>query len=114
MRLNLFREVKAMNERTWMRSFSRRAVWVLALAGVMCACKGPATQEARSQAEVVSADTAKTSPGGTAFKVPAGWSMETGKNVVVLTPPETDSHVAIFDAGEAADAKAAAAAAWVA
>jgi CubicO group peptidase (beta-lactamase class C family) len=104
------------NKRMAKSDFVRRAVWVLAVAltGLLCACKGPATQEARSQAELVSADTAKTSPGGTAFKVPAGWSMETGKNVVVLTPPETDSHVAIFDAGEAADAKAAASAAWVA
>lgn len=71
-------------------------------------------QEARSKAEVMSADTAKVSPGGTTFKVPAGWSVETAKDLEVLTPPETDTHVAIFDAGAAADANAAVAAAWVA
>lgn len=73
-----------------------------------------AAQEARSKAEVVSADTAKVSPGGTTFKVPAGWSVETAKDLEVLTPPETDTHVAIFDAGAAADANAAVTAAWVA
>jgi CubicO group peptidase (beta-lactamase class C family) len=113
----LFLEVGAMNEgagRIGIGNFVRRAVWVLALAGVMSACSAGPAQETRSKAELVSAETGKTSPGGTTFTVPAGWSMETGKNVVVLTPPETDSHVAIVDAGEAADAKAAAAAAWVA
>ena len=73
-----------------------------------------AAQEARSKAEVVSADTAKVSPGGATFKVPAGWSVETAKDLEVLTPPETDTHVAIFDAGAAADANAAVRAAWVA
>ncbi len=71
-------------------------------------------QEARSKAEVVSADTAKVSPGGATFKVPAGWSVETAKDLQVLTPPETDTHVAIFDAGAAVDANAAVTAAWVA
>ena len=73
-----------------------------------------AAQEARSKAQVVSADTAKLSPGGATFTVPAGWSVETAKDLEVLTPPETDTHVAIFDAGAAADAKAAVTAAWVA
>src|ERR1700746_1711371 len=45
-------------------------------------------QEARAKAEMVSADTAKVSPGGATFTVPAGWSIETGKDLVVLTPPE--------------------------
>ncbi len=43
-------------------------------------------QEARSKAEVVPADTAKVSPGGATFKVPAGWSVETAKDLEVLTP----------------------------
>ena len=66
------------------------------------------------QWEMVSADTAKVSPGGATFTVPAGWSIETGKDLVVLTPPETDTHVAIFDAGGAGDAKAAVTEAWAA
>jgi CubicO group peptidase (beta-lactamase class C family) len=86
---------------------------VLALAGGMSAWTA-AAQESRSKAELVSTQTAKVSPGGATFTVPAGWSTEMGKDLVVLTPPETDSHVVIFDAGAAADAKAAATAAWVA
>jgi CubicO group peptidase (beta-lactamase class C family) len=100
-------------ERMGMRSFLRAALWVSALAAGMGAWTVPA-QEARSKAELVSAQTGKVSPGGATFTVPAGWSMETGKDLVVLTPPETDSHLVIFDAGAAADAKAAATAAWVA
>jgi len=49
----------------------RRAVWVLALAGVMSACSSEPAQETRSKAELVSAETGKTSPGGTTFTVPA-------------------------------------------
>ena len=87
-------------------------LWVLAALGWKGA--GAARgQEARSKAEVVSADTAKVSPGGATFTVPAGWSLETGKDVVLLTPPETDTHVAIFDA-QAPDAAAAVKAAWAA
>ena len=73
-----------------------------------------AAQEVRSKAEVVSADTAKVSPAGARFTVPKGWSIETGKDLDVLTPPETDTRVAIFDAGGAADAKAAVTGAWTA
>jgi len=89
------------------------ALWVVALIGGLGACT-VAAQEAKSKAELVSTETGKVSPGGTTFTVPAGWSMETGKDLVVLSPPETDTHVAIFDAGAAGDAKAAATAAWVA
>ncbi|MBA0084091.1 MAG: beta-lactamase family protein, partial [Acidobacteria bacterium Pan2503] len=87
--------------------------WVLAAVGWMSAGVVRA-QEARAKAEMMSADTAKVSPGGATFTVPAGWSIETSKDLVVLTPPETDTHVAIFDAGEAADAKAAVTEAWAA
>lgn len=86
-------------------------VWTLLVLGYIGAARA---QEARSKAELVEADTAKVSPGGATFKVPAGWSVETAKDLEVLTPPETDTHVAIFDAGTAADAKAAVTAAWVA
>jgi CubicO group peptidase (beta-lactamase class C family) len=86
---------------------------VLALVGGMGAST-TAAQEARSKAALVSTETAKVSPGGATFTVPAGWSIETGKDLVVLTPPETDTHIAIFDAGSAADSKAAATAAWAA
>jgi len=78
------------------------------------AARVAAAQEARSKAELVSADTAKVSPGGATFTVPTGWSIETGKDVVVLTPPETDTHVVVFDAGAAGNAPAAVTGAWAA
>jgi len=42
-----------------------------------------------------------------------GWSIVTGKNLVVLEPPETDTHIAIVDC-QAADAKSAVDAGWAA
>ena len=67
--------------------------------------------EGRSAPQRVSADTPQVTPAGTTFKVPAGWSIETGKNIVVLTPPETDTHIAIVDS-QGGDAQAAVAAGW--
>ena len=71
------------------------------------------TAETRSAPELVATDTPRTTPGGATFTVPAGWSFVTGKNLIILTPPETDSHIAIFDS-QAADANAAVVAAWAA
>jgi CubicO group peptidase (beta-lactamase class C family) len=64
-------------------------------------------------AERVTADTARVTPGGAKFTVPTGWSITTGKDLVVLEPPEGDTHIAIADC-QAADAKAAVTAAWAA
>jgi CubicO group peptidase (beta-lactamase class C family) len=61
----------------------------------------------------VAADTPRVTPGGATFTVPSGWSIETGKNLVILEPPETDTHIAIVDS-QAADASAAVAAGWAA
>jgi CubicO group peptidase (beta-lactamase class C family) len=69
--------------------------------------------EARSAPERVAADTPRVTPGGAMFQVPASWSIVTGKNIVILEPPETDTHVVIVDT-QAADANAAVAAAWAA
>ena len=63
--------------------------------------------------ELVAADTPKTTPGGTNFKAPAGWTLATKGAMVVLAPPEPDAQLAIFDV-EAKDADAAVAAAWAA
>jgi CubicO group peptidase (beta-lactamase class C family) len=68
---------------------------------------------ASSAAERVAADTPRITPGGATFTVPGGWAIVTGKNLVILAPPESDSHIAIFDS-QAADASAAVAAAWAA
>jgi len=73
----------------------------------------PQAAETRLAPERVTADTPRVTPGGASFTVPSGWSIETGKDLVVLAPPETDTHVAIVDS-RAADAKAAVAAAWAA
>ncbi len=69
--------------------------------------------EARPAPERLAADTARVTPGGAAFTAPAGWSITSGKNIVILEPPETDTHIVIVDC-QAADAATAVAAAWTA
>jgi CubicO group peptidase (beta-lactamase class C family) len=72
------------------------------------------TQEkAKPAPERLAADTPLVTPGGAAFKAPAGWSVKSGKNMVTLEPPENDTHIVIADI-QAADAAAAVAAAWAA
>jgi CubicO group peptidase (beta-lactamase class C family) len=75
----------------------------------------PATSQSTPSAapQQLAVDTPSVTPGGATFTVPAGWSIVTGKNLVILEPPETDTHVVIFDS-RAADASAAVAAAWAA
>src|SRR5215472_9332787 len=67
----------------------------------------------KSAPERVSADTPHVTPGGASFTIPSGWSFVTSKNMVVLTPPETDTHIAIVDV-QGSDAASAVAAAWAA
>jgi CubicO group peptidase (beta-lactamase class C family) len=69
--------------------------------------------ETRSAPEKLAADTPRVTPGGAAFTAPAGWSITSGKSIVILEPPETDTHIVIVDS-QAADAAAAVAAAWAA
>ncbi len=75
----------------------------------------PSTQPAEtiSAPELLAADTSRVTPGGATFTVPAGWSIASGKDLVILTPPEPDTHIVIFDSA-AADAKSAVSAAWAA
>jgi len=70
------------------------------------------TQETTAS-ERISADTPRVTPGGATFTVPKEWSIVPGKNLVILQPPETDTHIVIFDA-PAGDAAAAVTAAWAA
>lgn len=80
------------------------------------ACNPPASPqaaEAKTAPERVAADTPRVTSGGAAFTVPSGWSIVTGKNLVILEPPEADTHVAIVDS-QAADASAAVADGWAA
>jgi CubicO group peptidase (beta-lactamase class C family) len=63
--------------------------------------------------ERLAADSPRTTPAGTTFTAPGGWSISTRGQVVVLDPPEPDSHLAVVEV-EAKDADAAVAAAWAA
>jgi CubicO group peptidase (beta-lactamase class C family) len=63
--------------------------------------------------EVVDKDTPRATPAGATFTVPTGWTMTTKGSLVVLDPPEPDSHVVIVDV-TAGDAESAVAAAWAA
>jgi CubicO group peptidase (beta-lactamase class C family) len=69
--------------------------------------------EARSAPQQLAADTQRVTAAGASFMVPAGWSIVTGKNVVILQPPEPDTHIAIVDT-QATDAAGAVAAGWAA
>jgi CubicO group peptidase (beta-lactamase class C family) len=68
-------------------------------------------QAPRSAPEAVAADKQISTPGGSMLKVPAGWSVSTGASLVVLQPPEADTHIAIVDA-PGSDAASAVQAAW--
>jgi CubicO group peptidase (beta-lactamase class C family) len=89
---------------------ARRSLIALALTLVIA---GPALgqQPAPAAAEKVEKDSPHATPAGATFTVPAGWTVTTHGSMVVLDPPEPDSHVAIVDV-KAKDAEAAVAAAW--
>jgi CubicO group peptidase (beta-lactamase class C family) len=61
----------------------------------------------------VDKDTPSTTPGGTTFTLPAGWTLTARGDLTILAPPETDTHVALLDT-KAKDADAAVAAGWAA
>jgi CubicO group peptidase (beta-lactamase class C family) len=92
------------------------SVIVFAIWSAFYSATNPQLVSAASQAvaaERVASDTQRLTPGGAQFTVPAGWSISTAKNMVLLTPPEADTQLAIVDA-QGPDAKAAVAAAWAA
>src|SRR5690349_1426292 len=61
--------------------------------------------------ERLAAEAKRSTPTGATYTAPAGWSIRTAPSMVVLEPPETDSHLAIVDV-RAANAPAAVTAAW--
>jgi CubicO group peptidase (beta-lactamase class C family) len=76
----------------------------------------PASAQAAAPSSVperLAADTPRITSGGASFMAPSGWSIVTKKELVILEPPETDTHIAIVDS-DAADAREAVAAAWAA
>ena len=73
---------------------------------------GPAAAESpQRRVEHLTADSPRMTSGGTSFVAPAGWSVVSRDNVVVLDPPEADSHIVFVDV-TAGDADQAVAAAW--
>ena len=52
----------------------------------------PQSGEGRSAPEWLAADTPRMAPGGATFTAPSGWSIVTGRNLVILEPPETEQH----------------------
>src|SRR5438034_8421068 len=61
--------------------------------------------------ERLAAEAKRSTPAGATYSAPAGWSIRSGPSMVVLEPPETDSHLAIVDV-RAVDAAGAVTAAW--
>src|SRR5580704_9966797 len=92
----------------------RRNLIVALAATVFCtplqAWNGPAQAAASGS---LPADTPRTTPAGTQFIAPAGWTIDVRPPVVLLNPPEPGSHVVLVDV-KAKDADAAVAAAWAA
>jgi CubicO group peptidase (beta-lactamase class C family) len=64
------------------------------------------------RSKLLAADTPLATLSGATFTSPAGWTVTSGSNKLVLDPPEGDSHLALVDV-EVADAAAAVAAAWM-
>jgi CubicO group peptidase (beta-lactamase class C family) len=96
------------------------SVMFIATWSVVCSAANPQLVSAATSQSVqaavperVASETQRFTPGGAQFTVPAGWSIATQKSLVLLTPPEADTHLAIVDT-QAPDAKAAVAAAWAA
>ncbi|HKD15988.1 MAG TPA: serine hydrolase, partial [Candidatus Angelobacter sp.] len=96
-------------------SFALVAFVALSIAAQAVAAGPQASSQAepKSAPELLTSDTPRSTPGGATFTVPTGWSIATGKDIVTLSPPETDTHIVIFDS-HAADAKVAVAEAWAA
>src|SRR5258708_8398741 len=63
----------------------------------------PQSVEVNSSQKRLTADSPIVTPGGATFMAPSGWSIVTRRNLVILEPPEADTHIAIVDslAGEA-------------
>src|SRR6202162_3375675 len=94
-----------------------RTVLLVCLALNICTASSVAASsqatETKPAVERMTADSPRVTSAGATFKVPAGWSIEPRKQLVILTPPEADTHIAIVDS-QAADAKAAVTTAWAA
>jgi len=88
-----------------------RAIARLLAAALLPAALSLVSLAATGADEKLEKDTPKTLPTGATFTAPAGWTMKTTGDLVVLESPEGDARIALIDV-DAPDAAAAAAAAW--
>jgi len=65
--------------------------------GLFALAAASAADPTPAAAAVAKADTPKTTPAGTQFVVPAGWSMQVAGNKVTLDPPEQGSQAVLVD-----------------
>ena len=103
-----------------MTRFSRLFALALSLlAGLAAApllAQAAAPAPAAPAMERAPADIPRATSAGTTFTLPSGWAMTTKGALVLLDPPETNSHLALVDVDARAvgDADAAVAAGWAA
>jgi CubicO group peptidase (beta-lactamase class C family) len=90
---------------------TRKFLVLFAIVALSGCGNSPQTSTANGPKEQLTAETPKTTPAGTTFTAPKGWSISSGSSSVVLDAPEGDTHIAIVDA-QGADAAAAVANAW--
>ena len=86
---------------------------LLLVLSLLAAPQAQAVPATGAEPQLLAADTPMTTSAGTTFTAPAGWTLDRKGNVLVLTPPEGDSRLALVEV-EAPDADAAAKAAWTA
>ncbi len=100
-----------------MRFRTRPSTSVLATVALLIVAGHRANSQAAlttaSSPEHLTADTPKSTVGGTTFVAPAGWNFSVRGIATILEPPEGDSHIALVDV-RAPSADSAVALAWAA
>ncbi len=79
--------------------------------GLATLLAGLALAQSQQAPEKLTSETKLSTSAGATYTAPAGWSVRSSRSMVILDPPEPDSHLAIVDV-KAADAAAAVTAAW--
>lgn len=90
------------------------AIALLAAAPALAKAQSPAATPASATpaSAALVADTPSQTASGATFTAPMAWAVSTAPNLVMLSPPEIDSHVAIVDVVTATDGSDAVAKAW--
>ena len=79
---------------------------------LLCALFLAVAGSGAAQTQAASVDTPGKTASGATFTVPRAWTLTSAPSLLLVAPPEPDTHIAIVDVPEAADGKAAAASAW--